>query len=736
MMGLNRYKLQVAVFLMLTVLASGSSVSRAAVRLGYQPNETSPKHIVLENDLVRYTLLFDRQVALAGLVDKATGKDLLAGSEPQLFANIGRPGSYQFSVSDSRSADGVTLTVTQHPQQNVNTIKVIQTFTLCESSELAWNIEVENISPQIEGEPIPWTTVGTDASSGVSFPVMQQMVLGSEEQTHCLLAAPSAYYFYFYIDDPDDYFLYWTERDDPRMPIDIFNTEAGHGVYFRLDSSEFDFLFSDKENFRSKSFYMTLTPGEKRDILDCRIVPHEGDWHAAFDEFKARVRAGFDFTYYERPVQQDYRRRPVKHFTFLYDHEIFDPETNGFRIDEFLDEGEQNFGGYDFLLLWHNYPRLGIDERDQFDIMDYLPGGLEGVRKMVDRAHQRGVKVFFSYNPWDIMDPDKDHARECARVIKAIGADGHYLDTMKDLGTDYRQALDEINEDIILMTEKRPDIKAAEMITGSWQERPVTNNTLPNIDLLRFVLPEHIVYNTCRSLRQRENLVLNALFNGNGLTIWEDNFGDIALIPPHERITIHRYNRIIHENQDAFLTDNPMPLVKDYRDDVFVNAFPSAGKCIYTVYQDGRENAPWEGKRFLGPFMSVEHPDNWHFVDVWNHRAIPTKVINGTKVLSLPEEPDGPMSCILALPRVLRVENNGSSLNISLNDELENSAIQIKTVNNLTWMEEDRMELAGRGGTVEIRDLELDYPYLVLVKLMQDGILMDEAVVNLGWKSF
>jgi len=37
---------------------------------------------------------------------------------------------------------------------------------------------------------------------------------------------------------------------------------------------------------------------------------------------------------------------------------------------------------------------------------------------------------------------------------------------------------------------------------------------------------------------------------------------------------------------------------------------------------------------------------------------------------------------------------------------------------------------------VRISQLELDFPYLVLVKLMQGSLLKDEVILNLGWKKF
>ena len=711
----------------------------AAASLSYLPDKANVKNIVLENELIRYTILLDRGAALAGAVEKTSGTDWLEGNPPLMFSSVGRLGNYLYSVVENKTGKGVSITVIQRPMYSANLLEIKQTFFLGDSAGLEWELEATNTSPRAKETPLyplKWTTVEQEVTSNISFPLIQKLVLGGESETRRLFPGHGSYFHPFYIDSPETFFFYWTVKEDLGLPLDVFNSRLDRGIYFQIIESKLDFSFTDKNDFQTKSFSITQKPGEKTGILRCRIVPHRGDWHAAFEFLKKNVRDSFDFTYYKRPGQQDYRQRFLGHFTYLYDLEIYDPENNRFRIEEFLDEGKLNFGGYDYLLLWHNYPRLGVDSRDQFDVLDNLPGGLEGLRKLADTAHERGVKIFFSYNPWDIMKGRRDHAEQCARALKAIGGDGLFLDTMNDIDTTFRQALDTVNPDLVFTTEGRPNLKAAELITGSWQERGTTNNRMPTVDLLRFVIPEHIVFNTLRAMRNRENLVYNALFNGNGLLVWEDNFGDIIRVPPQERALIQRYRRIMHENRDAFLTDNPVPLVKNLRPDLYINAFPVDKKCVWPVYQNGREEAPWESKKLIGPFMEVADPESWHYVDVWNHQTIPMEIDNGRNRLLFPEEPDSPMSCVVGFPSCLKAVTEGRQLRISTSVAPENSSIRINTVNNLTWLEEERLELPGEGGTVELSQLNLVYPHLVLVKLLQGDILKDELVLNFGWKKF
>ncbi|MDZ7724233.1 MAG: hypothetical protein U5R06_15865 [candidate division KSB1 bacterium] len=385
----------------------------------------------------------------------------------------------------------------------------------------------------------------------------------------------------------------------------------------------------------------------------------------------------------------------------------------------------------------HDYQRMGIDSRDQWEMYEDLPGGLNGVRELVDKAHARDVQVFIPYKPWDIMNKDKNHFKEEAKIAKAIGSDGVFLDTMDESDKMFREALDAVNPDNVFVSEGRPDLDAAQLVTGSWNQQGNATNRMPNVDLLRFIIPEHNVHNINRGARKRDELILNALFNGTGFIVWEDIFGEINNYSWNERIMIKRYNRIIHENRDAYLSDSPVPLVRDFRDDVYVNKFPVHNKCVYPVYQLDREHISRSlDNRLIGPFMPVDHPESWHYVDVWNHKAIPTQNFKGMTCLAFPEEPTDVMSCIVALPSNLLVESKGTILDISARQPVENASLHINTVDNLTFLEENQQIIPGHTGKVDISELQLDFPYKVIVKLMQDDILVDEVIVNTGWKQF
>jgi hypothetical protein len=147
---------------------------------------------------------------------------------------------------------------------------------------------------------------------------------------------------------------------------------------------------------------LPCNPGaEPQTGLEMELILHDGGWPVAFDLFRRRVRARFDLSQYQRPDLAWYDDQFVQHFTFLYGREILNLETGGFELDRFLDEGERDFGGYDGFLIWGVYPRIGVNERTQWEFYDDFPGGREGLRAMARRARERGVRFFIPYKPWD-----------------------------------------------------------------------------------------------------------------------------------------------------------------------------------------------------------------------------------------------------------------------------------------------------------------------------------------------
>lgn len=139
----------------------------------------------------------------------------------------------------------------------------------------------------------------------------------------------------------------------------------------------------------------------------------------------------------------------------LFDEHFYDPRSGCYRVEEFLDEGERRFGGYDAIVLWHSYPRIGFDDRNQFDFYRDTPGGFSGLRQVVRACHRRGVKVFLDYNPWDTGTRRENLSDEelLVQLVQEVEADGIFLDTMKQSGTTLLAALNAGRPGVVLESE-------------------------------------------------------------------------------------------------------------------------------------------------------------------------------------------------------------------------------------------------------------------------------------------
>ncbi|HZK93055.1 MAG TPA: hypothetical protein VFC67_02525 [Prolixibacteraceae bacterium] len=80
----------------------------------------------------------------------------------------------------------------------------------------------------------------------------------------------------------------------------------------------------------------------------------------------------------------------------MYDGAFYNPGTGHYTVKSFLDDGIKKFGGYDSIVLWHAYPRIGVDQRNQFDFYRDMPGGLADVRDVVHSCKKRGVRVYIN----------------------------------------------------------------------------------------------------------------------------------------------------------------------------------------------------------------------------------------------------------------------------------------------------------------------------------------------------
>ena len=112
----------------------------------------------------------------------------------------------------------------------------------------------------------------------------------------------------------------------------------------------------------------------------------------------------------------DWARRIFTQAQLLgWDRSLYDPVRGEYTPDRALAGLTARFGPIDSVLIWPAYPNLGLDGRDQFDLVRDLPGGVPALRKLVADFHRRGVRVFFPVLDWD------GGTRDAGRVARQRG---------------------------------------------------------------------------------------------------------------------------------------------------------------------------------------------------------------------------------------------------------------------------------------------------------------------------
>jgi hypothetical protein len=247
------------------------------------------------------------------------------------------------------------------------------------------------------------------------------------------------------------------------------------------------------------------------------------DWPAWRDRLtrwreEARRRVGHDGSAYERPELRWTQSCFSCALVWLWDELLYDHEAERFTPDRLLDEAEREFGRWDALVLWHAYPVIGIDERNQFDWYREVPG----IRDLVAAFQARGVRVFVDYNPWDVgtrREPVGD-AEAVAGIVERLGADGVFLDTMKEALPELRAAL----PDAAFEGESTLPLERIRDHHLSWAQW-FADSPVPGVIRARWFEQRHMLHHTRRWNRSHAEELRSAWLNGVGMLVWENVFG-------------------------------------------------------------------------------------------------------------------------------------------------------------------------------------------------------------------
>ncbi len=185
------------------------------------------------------------------------------------------------------------------------------------------------------------------------------------------------------------------------------------------------------------------------------------EWIEGIRHFRMErlIRAGYDGAQYERPELKWTQSSFIQPQMMMQDRFFYDPVTRRYTVERYLDDLNQRYGGIDAVLIWHTYPNIGIDNRNQYDRLRDMPGGIAGVRKMIEDFHRHGVRVLFPVMLWDqgTRDEGVPNWDATAHLLAEIGADGVNGDTLSEVPLAFRKASDATGHPLAFEPEGAPE---------------------------------------------------------------------------------------------------------------------------------------------------------------------------------------------------------------------------------------------------------------------------------------
>ncbi len=339
----------------------------------------------------------------------------------------------------------------------------------------------------------------------------------------------------------------------------------------------------------------------------------------------------FDDSIYSREELQWMQKDFVMGFAFVWDNDLYNQETNEYTVDKLCKKAKKEFGGYTSVVLWQNYPVLGVDSRNQFEFFNDLPGGIKGVAKMIDKFHKNGVKVYLCYNPWDIGTnrPLDNDFNMLVDYVKRTGADGIYLDTQNTPDVRFREGLDEIGPGLSITAEGVPTYGAFSGLystNGSWHH-PASYEEGYGLSFIKWVVPQHQCYMIERLHVERENDMLNAWLNGTGVVVWENVFGELRPWKSHDRLTLKNMSEIWKHFSELYISENWKPF------------YPVNKNVLSSIwYNDDMVLWHVAEKKSHGKTIIQINPieKNLRYYDLWNGNELKPSIKNNKVVLTLP----------------------------------------------------------------------------------------------------
>lgn len=367
----------------------------------------------------------------------------------------------------------------------------------------------------------------------------------------------------------------------------------------------------------------------EQDIIPAPEVPSDREvWRSRLLRWREQRRAElrYDDSLYRRPEFAWTQRCFSCCFLMLCDERFWDAKAGRWTVERFLEAGRGDFGGFDAVVLWHAYPRIGVDDRNQFDFYRDMPGGLAGLRAVVGTLHRVGVRAFINYNPWDTgtRREGRTDVEALCQLVRDLDADGIFLDTMKEGAAELRSGLDAVRPGVALESEIALPLERVHDHHLSWAQW-FPDSPAPGVLRNKWFEPRHLQHQIRRWDADHSGELHTAWMNGSGMMVWENVFGAWVGWNERDRAWLRAMLPVQRRFAGLFTAGPWKPLIPTLQPEVFASEWTEKGTTLWTLVNRAERTVS-------GPVLEVALRSGEALWDVIAGRRIAGPVSDATAV--------------------------------------------------------------------------------------------------------
>jgi iron(II)-dependent oxidoreductase len=365
------------------------------------------------------------------------------------------------------------------------------------------------------------------------------------------------------------------------------------------------------------------------------------------------IRIAYDGSRYDLPALKWTQSSFIQPQMMVQDRYLYDPAAGKYTVDRYLDDLDKRYGGIDAVLVWSTYPNMGIDDRNQLEMVQSMPGGIDGVRRMVADFHRRGVRVLFPMMMWDegTHQPAEDWPDAIARLMKEIDADGVNGDTQDGVPLGFSLAAEKIGHPLAFEPEDGPSDEGLGWNVMTWGQYSFP--FLPMVDRYNWLDTRHMVNISDRWEPEKTSDLQFAFINGVGWESWENVWGIWIGITPRNGEATRRVATIERGVAPFLVSPGWEPLYPMHNFGVFASRWPLERGTVWTIVN--RTAYDIGGRQMDVPLApGMRYFDLYHGVELKPETDGPFGVLSFEiegygygAILAMPDEPGAQMKDLM-----------------------------------------------------------------------------------------